>query len=171
MTRFVALLRAVNVGGTGKLPMTALKALCEDAGCAEVRTYIASGNVVFKSDRRVDDIRAALETQLHAFAGKSVGVLIRTAKEMADVVKGNPFPKVPGNQVAVLFSDEPIPEDPVTDATGIVREQVRSGNRHLYIHYPDGMGQSRLRLPAEKCGTARNMNTVRKLAEMAEAQS
>ncbi|HEY0489493.1 MAG TPA: DUF1697 domain-containing protein, partial [Telluria sp.] len=49
MTTFIALLRAVNVGGTGKLPMTELKAMCEAAGFTNVRTYIASGNVVFDS--------------------------------------------------------------------------------------------------------------------------
>lgn len=169
MTGFVALLRAINVGGTGKLPMTALKALCEDAGCTQVRTYIASGNVVFVSDRSEADIRAELETRLLAFVGKPVGVLIRTAEEMAAVVEGNPFPDVPGNQVAVIFSDDPIPDDPQATATGIAREQIRRGRRHLYIHYPDGMGRSRLRLPAEKRGTARNMNTVTKLAELAGA--
>jgi len=49
VTTYVALLRAVNVGGTGKLPMAALKAMCETIGCTNVRTYIASGNVVFDS--------------------------------------------------------------------------------------------------------------------------
>lgn len=167
MTKFVALLRAINVGGTGKLPMTDLKALCEDAGCTQVRTYIASGNVVFLSDRSEGDIRAVLEARLLAFAGKAIGVLVRSADDMEEAVAGNPFPQAPGNQVAVLFSDEPIPQDPAAAATGIAREQIRPGSRHLYIHYPDGMWQSRLRLPAEKRGTARNMNTVAKLAEMA----
>jgi hypothetical protein len=50
LTNYIALLRAVNVGGTGKLPMADLKAICSDAGFIQVQTYIASGNVVFKSN-------------------------------------------------------------------------------------------------------------------------
>ena len=86
MTEYVALLRAVNVGGTGKLPMSTLTGLCEAAGLAQVRTYIASGNVVFRSDRGEDEIRSALEDRLQAYAGKSVGVVVRTASEIADVL-------------------------------------------------------------------------------------
>ena len=97
MTMFVALLRAVNVGGTGKLPMSELKAMCEAAGFDEVRTYIASGNVVFRSDRTEADVKHTLETALQAYAGKPVGVLVRTAAEMAQVLAGNPFPLLPNN--------------------------------------------------------------------------
>lgn len=136
-----------------------------------MRTYIASGNVVFLSDRSAEDIRGVLEDRLLTFAGKAIDVLVRSADDMAEAVAGNPFPQAPGNQVAVLFSDEQIPQDPDATATGIAREEVRPGSRHLYFHYPDGLGQSRLRLPAEKSGTAQNMNTVAKLAEMAAGLS
>ena len=98
MTSFVALLRAVNVGGTGKLPMSDLKAICEELGFTSVRTYIASGNVVFAS--RKD-------------------------------------------------------------------EEIKLGKREIYVHYGEGMGQSKLVIPAAKTGTARNMNTVATVAKMA----
>src|SRR5215218_5761068 len=88
MTSYVALLRAVNVGGTGKLPMADLKALCEAAGFQAVRTYIASGNVVFRSDADAPAVKAALETCLRVYAGKPVGVLVRTAAEVAEVARG-----------------------------------------------------------------------------------
>ena len=98
MTAFVALLRAVNVGGTGKLPMSDLTRICEAAGFTAVRTYIASGNVVFKSAATESEVKAVLENALRAYAGKPVGVLVRTASEIAEVLARNPFPKAPGNR-------------------------------------------------------------------------
>ena len=80
MTAFIALLRAVNVGGTGKLSMSDLKAMCEAAGFAKVATYIASGNVVFESGwSRPAQVKSALEARLEAYAGKRVGVVVRTS--------------------------------------------------------------------------------------------
>ena len=70
MTVYVALLRAINVGGTGRLPMAALKAMCEAAGFETVRTYIASGNVVFSADRSEPEVKAALEKRLKDYASK-----------------------------------------------------------------------------------------------------
>ena len=70
MTAYVALLRAVNVGGTGKLPMAELKAMCGAADFAGVQTYIASGNVVFLAGRPAAEVRAVLERALEAYAGK-----------------------------------------------------------------------------------------------------
>ena len=169
MTGYVALLRAVNVGGTGKLPMTTLAQMCETVGFKKVKTYIASGNVVFESDGSEDQVRSALEDQLHAYAGKSVGVIVRTATEIADTLARNPFTDSPGNRVMTLFVDEALPTDPLDGLTGIKNEQVRLGKRELFVLYPDGMANTRLRIPSEKQGTARNMNTVAKLAEMAAA--
>ena len=169
MTGYVALLRAVNVGGTGKLQMTTLAQMCETVGFKKVKTYIASGNVVFESDGSEDQVRSALEDQLHAYAGKSVGVIVRTATEIADTLARNPFTDSPGNRVMTLFVDEALPTDPLDGLTGIKNEQVRLGKRELFVLYPDGMANTRLRIPSEKQGTARNMNTVAKLAEMAAA--
>ena len=169
MTAYVALLRAVNVGGTGKLPMTELKAMCEAAGFDQVRTYIASGNVVFTSDLPEDRVRAAIEAPLEAYAGKSIGVLVRTAAEMADTLARNPFADKPGNRTVALFVDGPLPPDALDAARNVKDEQMRLGKREIYIFYADGMADSRLVIPAAKAGTARNMNTVAKLAEMAAA--
>src|SRR3954468_7422739 len=118
MTSFVALLRAVNVGGTGKLAMADLKALCEAAGFQAVRTYIASGNVVFRSEADGPAVKAALESRLLAYAGKPVGVLVRTAAEIAEVVAQNPFPEAPGNRVTALFLDHPAAPAPLDAVTG-----------------------------------------------------
>src|ERR1700733_10577438 len=109
MASFVALLRAVNVGGTGKLPMSELKAICEELGFGAVRTYIASGNVVFTSRKSEAAVKAAREKRLAAYAGKPVGVLVRTAAEMAQVLADNPFPKAAPNRTMVVFLDRSPP--------------------------------------------------------------
>ncbi|HLZ85482.1 MAG TPA: DUF1697 domain-containing protein [Caulobacteraceae bacterium] len=167
MTAFIALLRAVNVGGTGKLPMSDLKALCEAAGFAKVRTYIASGNVVFASPEPEARVKADLEARLADYAGKPVGVVVRTATEMAAVRDGNPFPDEAPNATVAIFLDEAPPADAIEKAVGRQDEQLRLGRREIYVHYGAGMGQSKLRIPAAKAGTARNLNTVAKLAAMA----
>lgn len=167
--KYVALLRAVNVGGTGKLSMTELKAMCEDAGFTQVRTYIASGNVVFKSAAAPKKEKAALEARLLAYAGKPVGVMVRTAAEMATVLAGNPFPKAAPNLTVAIFLDDAPPKDALVHAVGARDEETRLGVREIFVFYPLGQGTSKLRIPAAKNGTARNLNTVAKLVEMAEA--
>jgi uncharacterized protein (DUF1697 family) len=167
MTAFVALLRAVNVGGTGKLPMTELKAMCEELGFGAVRTYIASGNVVFTSRKSEAAIKTALEKRLHAYAGAPVGVLVRSAAEMAQISADNPFPKAAPNRTVAIFLDSALPKDALTSIRGQNNEELRLGRREIYVHYGDGMGTSKLVIPAAKTGTARNMNTVATLAKMA----
>lgn len=169
MTAYIALLRAVNVGGTGKLPMTELKAICERAGFEQVRTYIASGNVIFSSTKSADAVRGAIEKALEDYAGKPVGVLVRTAAEMAGTLNRNPFGGEAGNRVVALFVDGAIPADALDQARNVKNEQMALGEREIFIFYDDGMADSRLLIPAGKTGTARNMNTVAKLAEMAAA--
>jgi len=167
MASFVALLRAVNVGGTGKLPMSELKAMCEELGFAEVRTYIASGNVVFTSRKSEAAVKAALEKRIAAYAGKSVGVLVRSAAEMAQVSADNPFPKAAPNRTMAIFLDTAPPKDTLAAVRGCKDEAIKLGKREIYVHYGEGMGQSKLVIPAAKAGTARNMNTVATLAKMA----
>jgi uncharacterized protein (DUF1697 family) len=167
MPSYIALLRAVNVGGTGKLPMAELKAMCEDAGLRDVRTYIASGNVVFQSALREAVIAKELERRLLAYAGKPVGVVVRTAAEMAQVLADNPFPKAPGNRTVAIFLSAAPPRTALADVSGRVDEEVALGRREIYVRYGEDMGRSKLRIPAAKTGTARNMNTVAKLAAMA----
>ena len=166
MPAFVALLRAVNVGGTGKLPMTELKAMCEELGFGAVRTYIASGNVVFTSRKSESAIKAALEKRLHAYAGAPVGVLVRSAAEMAEVLAANPFPKKAPNRTVAIFLDK-APKDALAGIRGQKDEEIKLGRREIYVHYGDGMGTSKLAIPAAKAGTARNMNTIAALAKMA----
>ncbi len=167
MTRYVALLRAVNVGGTGKLPMVELKAMCLDAGFISVETYIASGNVVLDSKAKPQAVKAELEARLLAYFGKPARVVVRTAEEMAAVLKANPFPGTEPKHTYAIFLDGPPPRDALERAIGQTVERMALGHREIFVHYGDGMGRSKLRIPAAKAGTARNMNTVAKLAEIA----
>ena len=167
MTAFVALLRAVNVGGTGKLPMSELKAMCEALGFEGVRTYIASGNVVFTSRKSEAAVKKALEARLEAYAGKPVGVMVRNAAEIQAVLKHNPFPKAAGNRTVAIFLDAAPPTDTLAAVRGRKDEEIGLGAREIYVHYGEGMAQSKLVVPAAKAGTARNMNTIATLAKMA----
>jgi uncharacterized protein (DUF1697 family) len=166
MTAFVALLRAVNVGGTGKLPMSDLKALCEKLGFTKVQTYIASGNVLFDSRKSEASVQAALEAALQKYAGKPVGVRVRTPAELAKVVEGNPFPKKPTKWTVAIFLDEPPPKDTLSTVRGADGEEVKLGKREIYVHSGRGRARSTLMVPAGVAGTARNMNTIAKLAEL-----
>jgi uncharacterized protein (DUF1697 family) len=169
MAVFIALLRAVNVGGTGKLPMSVLKDLCERAGCTSVRTYIASGNVVFRSTKSEARIKAALEAHLLDYAGKPVRVLVRTQTEMAAMLEANPFKKTAPNRTMAIFLDAPPAADTIDGATGRRDEEIALGVREVYVHYGDGMASSKLKIKAAETGTARNMNTIAKLIAIADA--
>src|SRR5215470_3483390 len=129
MARYIALLRAVNVGGTGKLPMADLKALCLDAGFTRVETYIASGNVVFESKGAASKVKAELEARLLAYAKKPIGVVLRTAAEMATVLKANPFPKAEPKFNYAIFLDQRPPRDALKNAVGQNNEEMRLGDR------------------------------------------
>lgn len=168
MTAFIAFLRAVNVGGTGKLPMSDLKRLCESAGFQAAQTYIASGNVVFASQGSDEAVKAALEAKLRQYAGKPVGVLVRTSAQLNAVLADNPFPNAAPNRTMAIFLNEAPTPDALQTVVGRQNEELRLGAREIYVYYPDGMGRSKLRIPGAKDGTARNMNTVAKLASMAE---
>ncbi|HXQ77197.1 MAG TPA: DUF1697 domain-containing protein [Gemmatimonadaceae bacterium] len=170
MTVFIGLLRAVNVGGTGKLAMADLKSLCESAGFDCVRTYIASGNVLFESTRGEKAVKKILEDRLLELAGKPVGVMVRTADEMAEVLERNPFPDSPGNRTVAIFLDAPPPPTALEGVSGRADEKVQLGLREIYVLYGPNMARSKLKIPVAKTGTARNMNTVAKLAELAKTK-
>jgi uncharacterized protein (DUF1697 family) len=167
MTKYVALLRAVNVGGGGKLPMTELKSMCESSGFLNPRTYIASGNVVFESKLPEAAVKKKLERSMATYAGKPADVMVRTGAEMAAVLAANPFKSRAANATVAIFLDERPPKDTLKTITGQGTEEVALGAREIYVHYGEGMGRSKLKIPAAKRGTARNMNTIAKLAEWA----
>jgi uncharacterized protein (DUF1697 family) len=160
------MLRAVNVGGL-KLPMAALKAMCDDAGFVAARTYIASGNALFLSALSEAVVKAELERRLQAFAGKPIPVMLRTPDELRSAIAANPFRDAQPSRLLILFLDGPPPSDALEQVRHRTVERLALGRREIYIDYADGIGTSKLALPAMKLGTARNLNTVRKLAELA----
>ena len=165
--RYVALLQAVNVGGTGKLEMATLRRLAEGCGLTDVSTYIASGNLLFSSDREEAEVKAILAAALEGRAGKSLGVLVRTATEMQAVLHDNPFTGREANRTVAIFLNAPPPHDLMSGVTGRADEDIAPGAREIYVHYGQGMARSKLKIPAARAGTARNMNTVARLAELA----
>jgi uncharacterized protein (DUF1697 family) len=166
MTVFIALLRSVNVGGTGKFSMAELKALCEEAGFTAVKTYIASGNVLFDSKHDEAKVKSILEKRVQAYVGRHIPVLVRTAAEMAAIAKANPFPKTDPARTVAIFLDAAPPKNTAATARGQTVEEIRLGKREIYVHYGTGMADTKLRLPASDSGTARNINTVEKLAAL-----
>ncbi|MFM5884673.1 MAG: DUF1697 domain-containing protein [Novosphingobium sp.] len=166
MTPRVALLRAVNVGGTGALPMAALKALGEACGFAHARTYIASGNLLFASDLEEREIKALLEARLHDHFGRTVEVFVRSAAELDAIVAANPFPDAHGSHHMVFFHDTAPPPDLIAQCRDRNGERLALTGRELHVDYGAGIRTTRLKIPGKTARTARNINTVRKLAQL-----
>lgn len=169
MKTWVALLRAVNVGGF-TLEMAAVRAACEGAGFSDVRTYIASGNVVLRKAGDERKVQREVEAALTQLAGKQVDLFVRTGAELESVLAKNPFAKSAPNRVIVLFLNDAPPTDTLKTAKNLQGELIALGKREIYIDYTDvgGQGKSKLQLSAAKTSTGRNLNTVAKLAEMAK---
>jgi uncharacterized protein (DUF1697 family) len=176
MTRFLALLRAVNVGGR-TLPMAALRELCEaELGWEAVQTYIQSGNVVFSAKGKGEALETALEGAIEAKFGFKASAMIRTAAEWRALLAANPFPDeseaepnrvfvgIPKGSVAAGAADR-------IAAKAAAGERVKEAGAALWFHYPKGAGTSKLTPAlidrAAGCPvTARNWRTATKLAEM-----
>jgi uncharacterized protein (DUF1697 family) len=163
----IALLRAINVGGTGKLPMADLRKLCEKAGFTDVRTYIQSGNVVFKSKGAAASAKKTLEDALEKKLKKRHTAIVRSLAELEAVEQANPYKKSPPNYTYVLFLDETPPRGAIDGWKTPGGEELTLTDRELYMNFPNGMGQSKLKIPFANLGTARNFNTIRALIAMA----
>jgi uncharacterized protein (DUF1697 family) len=166
MTAYVALLRGVNLGKR-QLKMEDLRNVAAGLGLEDPKTYIASGNLLFRSKKGEAALKAELEAAIAEHMGANVGVMIRTADELAGVVRANPFAGEAPNFVVAVFLDKGPPADSPKAAKNVAGERIALGKREFYVHYPRGQGQSRLAIPAAAQGTARNMNTVARLAELA----
>ena len=173
MTTYVALLRGVNLVGKSTLKMADLKAIAEDLKLGNARTYIASGNLLFTSEKPEEKLRPMLEEELQKHMGKAVRVMLRRADEMAAVVSANPFADRPGNTVQAFFMNQAPPGELLATVRNQADdERIAAGEREVFVAYGErGIGKSRLKIPAAEYGTARNMNTVAKLAELAREMS
>ena len=168
MTVYIALLRGVNLVGRTTLKMTDLRSIAAAEGLAKARTFIASGNLLFVSNEPELTLRTRLEARLRAHLSKDVKVMMRSAGEMAAVADANPFGDAAGSNVQVFFLNEPPPSDLLASVRNQDDERVAAGLREVYVAYgKKGIGRSRLKIPGADAGTARNMNTVASLAELA----
>ena len=169
MTTYIALLRAINVGGTAILLMEDLRNLCSRLGLKNVRTYIQSGNILFESDLPESEVTLLLEEALEEKMQKPIPVKLRTVVEMKAVLAGNPFSEKEPTKVGVAFYLKPVADDFLKNLNYLGPEEIIVSNREIFIYFPDGMGRSKLKFPKTlEQGTIRNINTVKKLIELAE---
>jgi uncharacterized protein (DUF1697 family) len=178
MATFLALLRAVNVGGHTPLPMAELRSELARAGYEKVRTLLQSGNVVFRPNERSGrKLETALEALLEKRFRVTTDVVVRSAAEWSELVRRNPFPQQairdPAFLHVVCLKRPPAPGGvDVLRAAIRGRESVALVGSNAYVVYPDGSGTSKLTISVieralESRGTARNWNTVRKLDGLA----
>lgn len=173
MTAYVALVRGVNLLGASTLRMNDLRAIATELGLGSPRTLIASGNLLFTSPVEEEELRRRLEQRLQDHMGREVRVILRTAVEMEKIVSSNPFPELPGNLVQAFFLNESPPADLFATVRNQAEdERIAVGSREVFVAYGErGIGKSRLRISAAETGTARNMNTVAKLAKLSREMS
>ncbi|MDP9422888.1 MAG: DUF1697 domain-containing protein [Pseudomonadota bacterium] len=166
MTAYVALIRAVNVSGNGKLPKEELKAIGEACGFDNCRTFINSGNLLFTSELAETKLKARMEKRIAEYLGKATPVYVRSAREMAEAVRRDPFTDDKPSRRFAHFIDEPPMQAMLDEARDVQGERLALGPRLIYVSYGEGIGKTKLKLPAIKKGTARNMNSVARMAEL-----
>lgn len=179
MTTYIGVLRAINLGSHNKIVMSDLRGMLETLGFENPRTLLLSGNIVFESE---SGSSAQLEKQLERASINHLQVttdyFVRSAEEWREIVDNNPFKKEaksdPARVIMMCLRDAPAPAQVKALQASIAgREVVKATGRHAYFIYPDGQGRSKLTIQKiEKAlgtrGTARNWNTVLKLAELAQ---
>jgi uncharacterized protein (DUF1697 family) len=178
MTIYIAMLRGINVSGHKIIKMERLRAMFEAMGFGQVKTYVQSGNVLFETDEPAASLSAKIQKRILKDFDFDVPVLTKSAKELADIVKRNPFTKEKGldeTKWHVTF----IADDPPKNALELLQplatgdEQVKIVGRAVYLHCPNGYGNTKLtNTTIEKKlsggATTRNWNTTKTLLKMAE---
>jgi uncharacterized protein (DUF1697 family) len=178
MPAYIALLRAVNVGGTGKLPMADFRKLLQDLGFRNVETYIQSGNAVFDAPGSAAKVTTAIAAGLEKLIGNPVGVLVRTHEQLAQIIAANPYATeaaADGARVHAVFLSG-VPAESVIPGLAKIparRDRYHHSGDTLYLHLPDGAGESKFTAKTLDrlfgvTTTARNWNTVLKLHAMSK---
>lgn len=178
MSRYIALLRGINVGGHNRIPMAELRTLCAELGWKNVATYIQSGNIVFSSGRNASELEDELQAALMERFGHDIHILVRSREDWSACVDANPFPEASENEphlVMLGLSKAPLPRR----AAESLQERAAAGERvvqsdgALWLHFPNGSARSKLtpalldRLAGSPV-TTRNWRTVGKLSGMLE---
>lgn len=175
MTRYVALLRGINVGRARQVDMPRLREVLTARGHQDVRTHLRSGNVLLDSPLEEAGVATAVETALREDLGLEVPVVVRTGPELAAVLAEDPFGAVATDpsRYSVTFLPQPPDPDRVDALPGGAEDgEYAVRGRELYLWLPDGMAASPMgKWPWDRllgvAGTNRNWNTVRALADMA----
>ncbi len=177
MPGYALFLRGVNVGGHNKVPMTELRSLIGSLGFTGARTIVQSGNAVFRGAvTPVPALEKRFETAIAESLGVTCECVVRTDKDWPLLMKANPFMRQakadPARMVVVLLKDAPASRA-INDVRAAIkgREIAELKGHHLYVVYPDGQGTSKFTLPVIEralgtVGTARNWNTIVKVAEL-----
>jgi uncharacterized protein (DUF1697 family) len=178
MTTYICFLRGINVGGNKLLKMAELKALFDALKLRDAKTYLQSGNVVFRSD---ETNRAVLtrriEDGIRKKSGMEVKIILRTTDELREVIAANPLPPEDRNPsgllVAFLGGTIADTAQALLSSLKIPSEELHFGKQELYLYFTDGMARSKIAnaLTEKKLGvnvTARNWNTVNALLKMGE---
>jgi uncharacterized protein (DUF1697 family) len=178
VTRWIALLRGVNVGGGNKIAMPALRVSCENCGFERVSTYIQSGNLVFDATGDEASVTAALRKLLAEEHGLKVPVVVRSAKQMDRLADSHPGLQagVEPKFLHIVFLDKKVTKADVEriDRARYDPDVFEVDGREIYVTYPTGSGRSKLTIEVfEKAfgatATARNVNTVRALIDIAQS--
>jgi uncharacterized protein (DUF1697 family) len=174
VTSCAALLRGINLGSRRRVAMADLRVWLTELGHTEVRTLLQSGNAVFGTERRPDEVRRELTAHLSERAGFPIECVLRTADELAEVVAADPLGAVATDRSRYLvsFLDRPV-TPPEFEPDAFAPELFHLGEREVYFWVPEGVRNSRVlaAFPARagEVSTVRNWNTVTKLLTMATA--
>jgi uncharacterized protein (DUF1697 family) len=181
MPTYVILLRAVNVGGTGKLPMADFQRVLTALGFEKVETYIQSGNAVVDAKGTAAKVVEAVASELEKLMGAPVGLVVRTHEQMDRIIRENPFSTeaADGSKVHVGFLAGPAAKEATTGLDRLVSQYPKRRDRYqlagdtLYLHLPDGAAETKfsgksLDKVLGVMATARNWNTVLKLHAMSK---
>jgi uncharacterized protein (DUF1697 family) len=176
VTVVVSFQRAINVGSGRSVPMADLRAVYESLGCTDVRTFLQSGNVVFSTTQDIAVLTPKLEAAIAARFGFAVPVINRSIAELRETMMRNPYPdqaKADPAHLLVMF----LPAAPSKAEQEALARPINGPERmtlvgaDLYIHYAEGIGRSKLKIPLKAPGTGRNWTTITKLLAMAEVEN
>lgn len=172
VTRYVALLRGINVGTAKRVAMPALRAMATDLGYAEVASHINSGNLLLSSDEDADTVRGRLEDGIEATFGLHADVVVRTAAQLAEIVAANPFPDGDPSQVTVAFLAGPPKADAEERVAALAApdEPYHFAGLEVWVLYGRGQAASKLAPKFSTLlgvsATVRNQRTVAKLVDL-----
>jgi uncharacterized protein (DUF1697 family) len=174
MTQWVLLLRGINVGGRKIVPMIELRALLKDLGLNNVRTYIQSGNGVFESDLDAPTLSENIEAAMEAKFGFRPKAMVIGADDFMSAIDNCPYPMTNADSKTLHFffigTKPQAPDMEALTEIALPSEAFTLTDTVFYLHAPEGIGRSKLASTAEKklgvATTARNLRTVKKIADM-----